>query len=120
MSNIFKNAFKTFTSDITGESKEYRVNNAVWIYMEELFGYNQSKFDEQLQADGNTAMVKFATAVMKANGLDVTFEEVAENTTPYQAIKFYNDFFDIAFNPPVEDLKEKAKKTKEEVQKGKA
>lgn len=120
MSNIFKNTVKSFTSDITGETKEYRVNNAVWIYMEELFGYNQSKFDEQLQADGNTAMVKFATAVLKANGLDVTFEEVAENTTPYQSIKFYNDFFDIAFNPPVEELKEKAKKTKEGVQKDKA
>jgi len=105
MSNIFKNTLKSFKSDITGEEKDYKVNNAVWIYMDSLFGMNQAEFDKELQNGSNAAMAKFATAVMKSNGLDVSYEEVMENTDPRSVVKFYNDFFDIAFQA---DVKEKA------------
>ena len=109
MSNIFKNTLKSFKSDITGEERDYKVNNAVWIYMDSLFGMNQTEFDKELQNGSNAAMAKFTTSVMKANGLDVTYEEVMENTTPKSVVKFYNDFFDIAFQA---DLKEAAKVAK--------
>lgn len=106
MSNIFKNTLKSFKSDITGEEREYKVNNAVWIYMDSLFDLNQDEFDKELQKSSNAAMAKFTTAVMKANELEVTYEEVMENTDPKSVIKFYNDFFDIAFQA---DIKEKVK-----------
>jgi len=119
MSKVFKNTLKSFKSDITGEEKEYKVNNAVWLFMESLFDMGQSEFDEELQGNENIAMAKFVTAVLKANELDVTYEEVAKNTDPKGVIKFYSDFFDIAFGEketPKERV-ETAKKTKKETSK---
>lgn len=118
MSNIFKNTLKSFKSDITGEEKDYKVNNAVWIYMESLFDLNQTEFDNEIAKGSNAAMAKFTTAVMKANGMDVTFEEVMENTDPRSVIKFYNGFFDIAFLEEVKE-KEAAAKTAREQRKNK-
>lgn len=46
MSKVFKNELKTFTSDITGEEKEYKVNNIVWIHLKELFDTDQKDLDE--------------------------------------------------------------------------
>lgn len=107
MSKIFKNTLKTFKSDITGEEREYKVNNAVWLYMDSLFEMSQSKFDEELDKNNTTATAMFVTSVMKANELDVTFEEVLENTNPVDLLEFYNGFFDIAFQ-----TKESHKETK--------
>lgn len=111
MSNIFKNTLKSFKSDITGEERNYKVNNAVWLYMDSLFDMNQSKFDEELQNGSNAAMAKFTTAVLNANGVEVSYEDVMANTDPYMVIKFYNDFFDIAFSH--QNLEEKEKQAEE-------
>lgn len=97
MSKIFKNTLRTFKSDITGEELEYSVNNAVWLFMDSLFDMTQSKFDQELNDNPTTAMTQFTTAVMKANELDVDYEEVMKNTQPADVVNFYNDFFDIAF-----------------------
>lgn len=100
MSKIFKNTLKTFKSDITGEDREYQVNNALWLYMDSLFDMTQEKFDEELQNNITIAQVKFATAVLRANKLEVEYEEVMENTDPVTISVFYNDFFDTAFRRP--------------------
>lgn len=97
MSNVFKNTLKSFKSQITGEEKEYRVNNAVWLFMESLFDMNQVEFDKELENGSTAAMAKFTTAVLNANGLEVTYEEVMENTDPQTVMEFYNGFFDVAF-----------------------
>lgn len=112
MSNIFKNTLKTFKSDITGEERDYMVNNAVWIHMENDFGMNQSAFDKELNEGSNAAMAKFTTAVMKANGLEVSYEEVMENTDPKTVIEFYNGFFDIAFRADIEAEKKAAQEAR--------
>lgn len=112
MSNVFKNTLKSFKSDITGEEREYKVSNAVWIYMDSLFDLNQDEFDKELQKGSNAAMVKFTTAVMKANGIEVRYEEVMKNTDPITVIKFYNDFFDLAFKREAEEKMSSMKKTK--------
>jgi len=106
MSKVFKNTLKTFKSSITGEEKEYRVNNAVWLFMESLFEMNQNQFDRELEKGTTTAMAKFTTAVMNANGLTVTYEEVMDNTDPKTVMEFYNGFFDVAF-PRTVDKKDK-------------
>lgn len=106
-------------SDITGEEKEYKVNNAVWLYLDSLFDMDQSNFDEELKHSSNVAMAKFTTAVLNANHIDVTFEELMENTDPKGVIKFYNDFFDIAFGVD-EEVKQKAEQAQENREKQKS
>lgn len=110
MSKIFKNTLKSFKSDITGEDLEYTVNNAVWLFMDSLFDMTQSKFDQELQNNPTTAMAQFTTAVMKANQLEVSYEEVMEHTQPADVAEFYNDFFDIAFRTGQGQSKEAKKK----------
>lgn len=110
MSKIFKNTLKTFKSDITGEEKEYKVNNALWLFMDSLFDLNQEKFDEELTKNVTAAQTKFTTAVLKANGLDVTYEEVMKNTDPETVMEFYNSFFDTAFLQKDQAEKEAKKK----------
>lgn len=100
MSKIFKNTLKSFKSDITGEEKEYRVNNALWLFMDSLFDMTQEKFDEEIQTSTTVAQAKFVTAVLNANELSVDFDEVMENTDPESVVRFYNDFFDTAFRRP--------------------
>lgn len=116
MSKIFKNTLKSFKSDITGEEKEYTVNNAVWGQLDDLFNMTQEDFDKEIQKGSNRAMAKFATAVMNANGMNVSEKEVLENTDPKAVIKFYNDFYDTAFGVD-DDLKKKEEQAEENRQK---
>lgn len=95
--SVFKNEVKTYESDITGENIKYKVNNYLWIVLQEQFNLTQIEFDKQVSENPDLTMTKFVTAVMLANGLDVTFEEVAKNTTQHEIAKFYNGFFDVAF-----------------------
>lgn len=97
MSKVFKNTLKTFKSKITGEEKDYRVNNAVWLFMESLFEMNQNDFDKELEKGSTAAMAKFTTAVLNANGVEVAYEDVMDNTDPKSVVEFYNGFFDAAF-----------------------
>lgn len=108
MSKIFKNTLKSFKSDITGEEREYKVNNALWLFMDSLFDMTQEKFDEEIQKSTTVAQVKFVTAVLNANELSVEFEEVMENTDPESVTRFYNDFFDTAFQRPKRNELEQA------------
>lgn len=107
MSKIFKNTLKSFKSEITGEEREYSVNNAVWLFMDSLFDMDQAKFDKELTTNPTTAMAMFTTAILKANQLEVDYEEVLNNTSPVDVSEFYNNFFDIAFQRKVEDKKQK-------------
>lgn len=121
MSKTFKNALKTFTSDITGETEKYKVNNAVFLFLETEFGLTYGEFDKQLETNEGSTMAKFVTAVMLANGFDVTYEEVMENTTMSQIIEFYMGFFKISFgqDDDLEDLAKQAEKKREKQKKHK-
>ena len=78
--SIFVKNLKTFKSDFTGEEQEYKINNALWVFMERDFDLSQTewaeKYDERQAHYGSI----FATALLNANGFDTTFEEVTENT----------------------------------------
>lgn len=111
MSKTFKNVLKTFESDITGEKEKYRVNNAVFLVLEEQFGLSYGDFDKQMAENEIPTTAKFVTAVMIANGHDVTYEEVMKNTCVSDLLEFYMGFFDLAFgrNKDLEELTKKAK-----------
>lgn len=78
--SIFVNNLKKFKSDFTGETKEYAINNALWIFMQRDFKLTQSEwakgYDEQSAYYG----AMFATCLLKANDFDVDFDDVLKNT----------------------------------------
>lgn len=39
--SIFKTKLKSFVSDITGETRTYKVNTALWLHLEEDYGIKQ-------------------------------------------------------------------------------
>lgn len=55
-------------------------------------------------------MVKFVAAVMVANDMEVTYEEVAENTQSASIVRFYNNYYDVAFGVERSEEKESDKK----------
>lgn len=78
--SVFVNNLKTFTSDFTGEEQKYKINNALWVFMERDFELTQTewaeKYDERQAYYGSI----FATSLLNANGHEVTFDEVVEHT----------------------------------------
>lgn len=78
--SLFVKNLKTFKSDFTGEEKSYKINNALWVFMERDFGLSQldwsEKYDERKAYYGSI----FATCLLNANGHEVTLDEVIENT----------------------------------------
>lgn len=86
--SIFKKSLKTFTSDILGEPKEFKINNAIWLIMEAEFGLNQSQYVEGAAENENVYGAKFVTAVLKANKYETTEQEVLDNTDPADIAKF--------------------------------
>lgn len=77
---VFVNNLKRFKSSFTGEELEYKINNGLWVFMESDFDLKQSDwatgYDKQQAHYGSI----FATCLLKANGHDITFDEVIENT----------------------------------------
>ena len=78
--SIFVKNLKTFKSSFTGEEREYRINNGLWVFMKSDFDLAQIKWSEEY--DDNQAYYGsiFATCLLKANGYEVTFDEVIQNT----------------------------------------
>lgn len=86
--SIFKKSLKTFTSDITGEPLELKINNAVWLLMEAKFGLTQAKYAEGASDNENTYGAKFVASVLMANGMKTTERDVLDNTDPADIAKF--------------------------------
>lgn len=78
--SVFVKNLKTFKSSFTGEEQEYRINNGLWVFMRSDFDLTQLKWSEEY--DDNQAYYGsiFATCLLKANGYEVTFDEVIQNT----------------------------------------
>jgi hypothetical protein len=78
--SVFVKNLKTFKSSFTGEEREYRINNGLWVFMRSDFDLAQIKWSEEY--DDNQAYYGsiFATCLLKANGHEVTFDEVIQNT----------------------------------------
>lgn len=77
---VFNTQLKAFESRITGEQRTYRVNNAVWLILKAKHGLTQSQWAKEYAAEEALTLAKFVQAVLEANGLVTTVEEVAENT----------------------------------------
>lgn len=106
MSSVFNNKLKVYKSNITGEEKDYVVNNYLWVVLENEFGLTQSQFDDQLAKGESLTLAKFVTAVLVANGIDTTFEEVVKHTDSTQVTEFYDGFFKIAWPQAAQFLEE--------------
>lgn len=113
MAKVFTNTLKTYTSDITGEERKYKVNNAVFLYLDSEFGLDQDTFDQLLEGNGLLAMAKFVTAVLLANGVDTDYEEVMNNTAARDIIKFYSDFFDKLYGRDLDSQVEEAEENRQ-------
>ena len=116
MSSVFNNKLKKFKSDITGEEKDYVVNNYLWIILDDQFSLSQTEFDKQIASGETLVLTKFVTAVLIANGVETTYEEVAKNTDAETINEFYNGFFETAF-PQAKKYLEMIQKEKEKSQK---
>lgn len=86
--SIFKKSLKTFTSNILGEPKEFKINNMVWLHMETNLGVSQKEYMESGQDRENLMNAKLVTAVLVANGYEVTEQEVIENTDQADIAEF--------------------------------
>lgn len=96
--SIFTNSLKTFKSDITGKTKTYKVNNAVWLYLDADYGLKQGDWVNMLEKDEVLTLGKFATSILKANKIDTTLEEVLENTDIEILNEFVNAYGTLALN----------------------
>lgn len=101
--SLFTNSLKTFKSDITGKTKTYKVNNAVWLYLEADYGLKQGDWVNLLEKDEVLTLGKFATSILKANKIDTTLEEVLENTDIGILNEFVNAYGTLALNLDTED-----------------
>ncbi len=96
--SIFTNSLKTFKSKITGKVKTYKVNNAVWLYLDADYGLKQGDWVNMLEKDEVLTLGKFATCILKANKIDTTLEEVLENTDIEILNEFVNAYGTLALN----------------------
>lgn len=86
--SVFINSLKTFESNITGEMKEYKINNAVWALLKSKFGLSQTQWAMEYGQEEVLAGVKFVVCVLKANGLEVTEQEVLDHTDAMDVMNF--------------------------------
>ena len=86
--SVFINSLKTFESDITGEAKEYRINNAVWAFLKSKFDLSQTEWAMGFEQEEVLYGAKFVVCVLQANGLEVTEQEVLENTNAMDVANF--------------------------------
>lgn len=112
--SVFVKSLKTFESDITGEKREYKINNAVWVFMKSKFDLTQSQWATQYGEEEVINGARFIVCVLCANGLEVTEKEVIENTNAVDVINFtvaYQTAMvqtkDDIHDEPVEDAKGK-------------
>ena len=84
--SVFVKSLKTFESDITGEKREYKINNAVWVFMKSKLDLTQSQWATQYGEEEVINGPRFIVCVLCANGLEVTETEVIENTNAIDVI----------------------------------
>ena len=86
--SIFVNSLKTFESNITGETKEYKINNAVWLFLKSKFKLTQTQWAKGYGDEEIIYGARFIVCVLKANGLDTNEKEVLENTDAVNIVNF--------------------------------
>lgn len=86
--SVFVKSLKTFESDVTGETREYKINNAVWLLMKSKYKLTQIEWALGYQQEEVLYGVKFIYCVLKANGLDVTEKEILDNTDAMDVMNF--------------------------------
>lgn len=104
--SIFTRALKTFTTDITGEEIDLKINNAVWIILKNKYKLTQQQYLESGEEEHVITSCKFIASVFEANGYKVTEKDVYENTDEIDIMRF-----NLAYNTM---LGEKAKDYREE------
>lgn len=92
MGSIFVKSLKTFESDITGENREYKVNNAVWLHLQSKYKLTQAEWANGTADQNILYGAYFVEGVLKANGLQTTLNEILENTTPTEINMFITNF----------------------------
>lgn len=103
---VFNTQLKSFESDILGHVVKLTVNNAVYIHLKEDYGLSQKDYAEALEEDQNITGCKFVSAVLRANGYDADYKEVAENTTESEVWLFITQFQSVLWSVPDDETKE--------------
>lgn len=86
--SVFAKSLRTFESDITGETKDYKINNAVWLLLKSKYKLTQTQWALGYEKEEVLYGVKFVVCVLKANGVETTEKEVSENTDAVDIMNF--------------------------------
>lgn len=78
--SLFSNTLKTFTTYITGEPLELKINNAIWVLMKSKFKLGQLEWAQKSAEEESLYGAKFVVCVLEANGYETTEEEVVNHT----------------------------------------
>ena len=101
--SIFIKNLKTFTSDFTGEEKEYRVNNKLWVTMQQKFKVTQAEWAKGYEDQRAYYGAMFAYSLLVANKVEVTFDDIIENTDLDDINKLMAAYIDSLYDD--EDIK---------------
>ena len=104
--SVFSNSLKTFESDILGYKKKFKINNAVWLYLESEYDMSQKDFSEKQAEAPDLTAAKFFHCVLKANKIETTLEDIVSNTDPVALQEFtwaYNDVVNEGMNKAVKE-----------------
>ncbi|EHR86742.1 hypothetical protein [Staphylococcus epidermidis] len=110
---IFKTKLKSFVSDITGETRTYKVNTALWLHLEEDYGIKQGNLTDLYQSENALTNAKIATSILKANGLEVTLQELTEHVDEVSIDKFVAKFTETLLEDVNDSESNKSEKDKE-------
>ena len=86
--SVFVKSLRTFESDVTGETKDYKINNAVWLLLKSKYKLTQTEWAVGYGKEEVLFGARFIVCVLKANGLDTTEKEVLENTDAVDIMNF--------------------------------
>ncbi|MCG1147447.1 hypothetical protein K4R44_03330 [Staphylococcus epidermidis] len=111
--SIFKTKLKSFKSDLTGETRTYKVNTALWLHLEEDYNIKQGEITKLYEKENALTNAKIATSILKANGLDVTLQEVVENTSEVDIDMFVSKFTETLLEEATSNETKKEDKGKE-------
>ena len=103
---VFKTQLRTIKTDITGEEREFRINNATMMHLKSDFNLSSLEFDELAQTDPHEAYAKLVVVVLKSNRVSVSYEEVMENTVFIDLVEFYNKYLSAMYGVPIPEIEE--------------
>lgn len=89
---VFTSSLKTFKTNITGEELELKVVAGMWLFLETDYGIKQSNFNQKLNEEETLTLAKLVHATFKANKIDVTLDEILENTDELVLAEFLTDY----------------------------